>query len=417
MRMSFLILGTVVAFVALVSMAAQPSSPVPTIPPESDFRAVTQRIEVKTVEGTPVATVPLSVWHPFVPNRALYPWSDYTDPQGILERTARIDINDRTMSVWVTRSVDPAAPRASAVLDQKAHIDDLQRRYAFLHSYTVPISGNEQAVDFPIRVRPAVTITGSVSMPGRPRGVMHGAIVTVGYNPEQIVDLQPKTGKFTLKGVPKGVPVELAVLYGSQITFHQIDALHADTAVPPIVVAAPTQLTDLTISLPPARDFGGGKFAQYTEVLFFRVDGQMIYKLKSGKSVNRHLPARKLYGSFDIGIDNERPSVPPGTYLVVPKPLLFDQYDIAILYALRAGHDFSNSGIPIVTIAASPTPQVVDIDFHTASDALITSIAPLLTARLPHLGPDPKPYVAPPVTPPASPSPPAPPTAPPGGGG
>ncbi|MBX9735918.1 MAG: hypothetical protein K2X32_03245 [Phycisphaerales bacterium] len=323
------------------------------------------------------------------------------------------------MSVWVTRKVDPAASRAPMVADQDAHFDDLQRRYAFLFSYTIPVSGNEQTLEFPIRVRPAVTITGSVSMPGRPRGVMHGAIVTVGYNPEQIADLQHITGKFSLDGVPKGVPVELAVTYGSQITFHQVGPLQADGEVPPIVVPAPTQLTELTISLPPARDIGGGKLGQYTDVLFFRIDGQMIYQLKSGKAVNRHLPARRLYGSFDIGVDNEKPSVPPGTYLVVPKPLLFDRYDIAILYALRAGHDFSNSAIPIVTIAPSATPQVVDIDFHAAARAAITSVAPLLTAQLPHLGPDPKPYVAPPP-PPAPPTPPAPrapPAPPPGGGG
>ncbi len=400
-------------FGTIVAIAAQPIAPPA---PEAQMRNVTQRVRVTATDGTPIAHLPLGANFPLAPSRALEPWSNYTDLQGIIERTARVEVEDRSMSVRVTSKVDPAASRAPFIVDPESNLKDLRRRYAFLHSYTIAVSGNEPILEFPIHVRPAVTITGSVSMPGRPRGVMVGAVGVVGYSPELVTGLQAKTGSFSLDGVPKGVPVELAVWYGSQITFHQIGALQADGEVPPIVVPAPARLVPLSISFPPSREIGNGQRLQYPAALFIRIDGQLIYELRSAQIVNKNISSRRLLGSFDIGIDNEEPSVPPGTYLVVPKLLMFDREDIALLYALRAGHDFSTSGIPIITVAPSTTPQMVNIDWFAAEAAARSTVTKLLAARLPELGPDPKPYVAPPV-PPAPPSPPAPPPAPPGGGG
>jgi hypothetical protein len=407
-------------FGMVISSAATAQSPPPAqnqppapAPLESFVRPITQRISVQTIDGVPIADVPLGVSVPIVWNRAYESWSGFTDTLGKAERSARIDTLDRSLGVRLTGKVDPSDARAALVPDQRANLDDKLRRFAFLHWYAVPVGPGDETVDLPIRVRPAVTVNGTVSMPNRPRGLDNGAIAVVGYG-RGVTSTESGSGRFSLRGVPKGVPFELAVWYGSQISFHRFEAIEADGPLAPIVVAEPTDLVPLAISLPTARPAGNGKSAQFHGAVLVRLDGQLVYQLRSGTKVNEFLPSDRLVGSFDIGITTERAAVPPGRYLVIPKLWTQDHNDTSLLHALRAGHDFSNSGIPIVTIAASATPQMIEIDWPAASIAADRAVAALLTAKLPELGPDPKPYVAPPVPPPA---PPAPPPAPPGGGG
>lgn len=344
----------------------------PQSPPTS--RTVTIEVDVKSVDGVPIADVPLSIRLPLDLATKIPRAGTITDAAG--RGTCEVSVPLTLDSIGIGLGASAGSHPRAVGLPQglTARVNELLGSWAFEKAHRIALNPQSSCYSVTITVKPAIAMTGRV-LAGAPAAPVNGVGLYVeGYFGWTTVIRSD--GRFKLVGVPKATHSRVWVFYGSQYKPLDIPASAADTDIGDVTIPVMSGLTRLRCTLQP-RSEDGAVVPPGDAVSFVKQDGSMVYVfVRQGVRPGYEGTEPNLLGGAGEDTSDLIARIPPGTYYLAPSFWIGSESQVTFIRAVRSGHQPPPGSVERVVIGEGEFVQ--SIDYWAMAEQFLNYTKPLV---------------------------------------